>query len=89
MGSVIHKTRPVRVWVDVDLGIAALVEQLNTIEGVRTHTSCQGSIGEGGPEPYGPYVKISWSDKETLELLQGTYDVEVEGECWGHLRPRE
>src|ERR1700677_830715 len=41
-------TRLVSVWVDVDEGIADLVEYLNTIPGVRTHTSCQGTLTEGG-----------------------------------------
>ncbi len=41
-----HKTRPVQVWVDIDLGIAEMVVYLNTIPGVRTHTSCQGTIGK-------------------------------------------
>ena len=88
MGSINHKTRPVQVWVDADLGIANMVEDLNNIEGVRTHASCQGSIGEGGPEQYGPYVEISWPDKETLELLRQEYTIEIQGEAWGYARPK-
>lgn len=84
-----HETRPIRIWVDADLGVADLVEQLNEIAGVRTYASCQGSIGEGGPEPYGPYVHLSWPDFATLELLQEKYLVEIEGENWGLVRPRE
>jgi hypothetical protein len=89
MGSVNHETRPVQVWVDADLGIAAIVEHLNTIEGVRTHASCQGSIGEGGREPYIPYVDVSWPDERTLETLKSTYVVEIKGLAWGTVHPRE
>lgn len=85
MGSINHKTRPVQVWADVDLGIADIVEQLNSVEGVRTHASCQGTIGEGGPAEYGPYVDVSWTDEETLEVLKTKYNIEVKGSSWGHL----
>jgi len=88
MGSVNHETRPILVWVDADLGIADMVESLNRIEGVRTHASCQGSIGEGGPEQYGSYVEISWPDGETLDLVRQDYEVETQGEAWGYARPR-
>jgi hypothetical protein len=53
-----HKTVPVLVWADVDEGIADVVRYLNTIPGVRTYVSCQGLLGTGGPEPYGPQVMI-------------------------------
>ena len=46
-----HKTRPVQVWVDIDLGIAEMVVYLNIIPGVRTHPSCQGTIGKKGYVP--------------------------------------
>ena len=59
MGNVIHQTVPVLVWADVDVGIADMVRMLNTIPGVRTHANCQGTIGEGGPAPYGPEVSVS------------------------------
>ena len=80
MGSVNHQTRPMKVWIDADLGIAAMVEELNLIPGVRTHASCQGSIGEGGPTQYGPYVEVSWPDEATLDILRAKYNVEPEGE---------
>jgi hypothetical protein len=89
MGSVNHETRPVQVWVDADLRIAELVEQLNQISGVRTHASCQGTLGEGGPEQYGPYVEASWPDTKTLELLRTRYAVEIQGDNWGYVRPRD
>jgi hypothetical protein len=92
MGSVNHKTKhktkPVWVVVDVDLGIAETVEYLNTIPGVRTHSSCQGSIGEGGPEPYGPYVEVSWSNDIALTILRAGYEVELTGIASGTVRLR-
>lgn len=88
MGSVNHKTRETMVWVDVDLGVAEFVERLNTIFGVRTHSSCQGTIGEGGPEPYGPFVEISWVDHVALGQVQMFSDVEIRGESWGTARPK-
>ena len=56
----VHKTEPVAVWVDVDEGIADAVAYLNSLRGVRTFASCQGTIGEGGAEPYRPYVHAYW-----------------------------
>lgn len=88
MGNVIHQTVPVQVWADVDTGIADCVRHLNTIPGVRTHDSCQGTIGEGGPEPYRAYVTVSWQDATALAQLQAEFDVEVEGEAWGLVHPR-
>lgn len=57
-----HATVPVLVWADVDVGIADFVRYLNTLPGIRTHASCQGTIGEGGAQPYGPQVMVSWED---------------------------
>lgn len=54
-----HKTKLIQVWIEVDLGIADLVGYLNTIPGVRTHASCQGTIGEDGPAPYRAQVMCS------------------------------
>lgn len=75
MGTVIHKTVPVKVWADVDEGIAAAVIQLNEIPGIRTYASCQGTTGERGPEPYGPYVMFSWRDAEALDRVRLEFDV--------------
>lgn len=90
MGNVIHQTVPVQVWVNVDIGIADIVRELQEIPGVRTWSSCQGTIGEGGLEPYRAYVRLFWPDAATLALLQSRYDVEVESEKnqWGKVRPR-
>jgi len=88
MGLVNHKTRPVKVWVDIDLDIVSMVECINTMPGIRTHASCQGSIGEGGPWPYDPYVEVSWQNEAALKSLKARYEVEVVGENWGHAHPR-
>jgi hypothetical protein len=84
-----HKIVPVLVWVDVDEGIAHVVQYLNTIPGVRTHASCQGTFGEGGPEPYGPQVMISWTGKEAFERLEREFSVEMLGECLAYVRPMD
>jgi hypothetical protein len=93
VGNVIHATRPVQVWADIDVGIADLVAYLNTIPGVRTFASCQGTIGEGGANPYGPYVMVSWPDGATLDRLQREFDVtfDVGGDAsgqWGTVHPK-
>lgn len=85
MGSINHKTRPIQVWADVDEGIADEVEYLNTIPGVRTFTSCQGTIGECGPEPHGPYIQATWPDGNTLNRLKEEYNVEPLGIAHGYL----
>jgi len=83
-----HKTRPVQVWQDIDVGIADMVEHLNTIPGVRTDASCQGTIGEGGSAPYGPYVMANWTP-EGLTALKEKYDIKPEGNgSWGYVYPR-
>ena len=88
-----HKTRAVQVWVDVYEGVADLVAYLNTIPGVRTFSSCQGTIGEGGAEPYGPYVMVAWSDAATLERLQAEFDITFDvgagpSDQWCSVHPR-
>lgn len=90
-----HKTRPVQVWVDADLGIADLVEYLNTIPGVRTMASCQGTIGEGGPHPYRAQVMCTWTP-EAHKRLKAEFDLsyisEHDGQptdgTWGYVHPR-
>lgn len=71
----IHKTVPVQVWVDVDEGIAEVVRHLNTIEGIRTYSSCQGTTGDAaylaeGRRPYEPYVLVSWEDDAARDRLE-------------------
>lgn len=87
--SLPHETRPIQVWVDADIGIADLVEYLNTIPGVRTQASCQGTIGEGGPNPYRAQVMCAWTP-EALVRLQAEFDISPEGNgSWGYVHPRE
>lgn len=86
MAYVVHETTPVQVWADVDVGIADLVRQLNTIEGVRTHASCQGTIGEGGHEPYTAYVMVSWRTDAARAALE-PYGLIVQGEAHGAIYP--
>jgi hypothetical protein len=81
------KTVPVQVWVDVDVCIAAYVERLQTIPGVRTHASCQGTIGEGGAEPYPAYIEVSWMTPDAKAAL-GQFNLEVKGDGWGTVYPR-
>lgn len=85
MGNVIHETVPVQVWVDIDVGVARTVQALQEIPGVRTHASCQGTIGEGGAAPYEAYVEVSWLDDEALAELRRKYQVTPVGTNWGHV----
>jgi hypothetical protein len=87
VSSVTHETRPVLVWADCDLGIADMVEHLQTIPGVRTTSSCQGTLGEGGPHPYPPQVMATWNDEAWLPLLR-EFDITVLGNNWGYIHPR-
>lgn len=84
-----HKTRPIKVWVDVDFGISKTVLYLNTIPGVRTHSSCQGTIGEGGPHPYRAQVMCSWTPR-ALKRLRAEFDVTFpkgSNGTWGYIHP--
>jgi hypothetical protein len=82
-----HDQRAIQVWVDVDVGIADLVLYLNTIPGVLTHASCQGTIGEGGPRPYRAQVMATWTE-EIEERLRLEFDITELGERWGYVHPR-
>lgn len=81
-----HKQVLIQVWAYVDEGIAELVEYLNSIPGITTHASCQGSIGEGGALPYDPYVMASWAI-ENEELLFSQFKVTPHGGNWGSISP--
>jgi hypothetical protein len=85
-GVTVHPTRAVRVWVDVDEGIADFVLLLNEIPGVRTEASCQGTIGEGGAAPYDAHVMVTWADDEARARLNG-WRVEQLGENHGYVYP--
>jgi hypothetical protein len=83
-----HETRCVQVWVDVDRGIADDVAWLNTIPGVRTFTSCQGTIGEGGPHPYRAQI-MAWWPETANGLIEKRFEVGERGTGWAYLHPRE
>ena len=83
-----HPTVETRVWIDCDVGIVEMVDYLNTIPGVRTYASCQGTIGEGGPEPYRAQVGAIWPANVEARLLS-EFDVTMLGDHWGYLHPRE
>jgi hypothetical protein len=83
-----HSTIPMLVWADIDEGIADMVRHLNTIPGVRTWASCQGTIGEGGPHPYRAQVAVSWPDDATFERLRSEFDVSDIGDQWCYVHPR-
>lgn len=85
---VVHQTVPIQVWADIDAGIADFVRHLNTIPGVRTHSCCQGTLGEGGAEPYAAYVGVSWWNEDARDAL-AVYGLKVEGECHGTVYPAE
>jgi len=92
----IHATEPVLVWVDIDKEIVPVVKYLNSIPGVRTHASCQGTIGEGGPNPYRAQVMTSWPSQEVFEHFCALFDVEsgcqesdTLANNWGYVKPKD
>jgi hypothetical protein len=87
VSSVNHETVPVHVWADIDVGIAAHVSWLNSLEGARTFTSCQGTIGEGGPEPYEPYITAWWPPEHDAAIRE-RFHLIVEGNGWRTIRPK-
>lgn len=85
-----HKQITISIPVDVDEGIAWLVMYLNTIPGVRTHASCQGTLGEGGLHPYRPQVMVTWAHRAVLKRLQREFDVtKISRHGWGYVHPRQ
>lgn len=79
-----HNTMPLQVWVDIDVDVADLVARLNTIPGVRTYSSCRGSMDEPEAiEPFPAYVSVSWATQDTLLRLAAEFDMIVEGEGYG------
>ncbi len=82
-----HKTIPVWVQVDVDEGIAEMVKYLQTIPGVRTHASCQGTLSEGGPNPYPPQVMVTWDSDQAKERLMQEFDFSPNGD-WAYIHPK-
>ena len=89
MSSLNHETVLVQVWEDIDIGIAEYVRWLNSLSGVRTFTSCQGTIGEGGPHPYEPYV-VAWWPPEHDAAIRERFVLDVRENIpvgWHSLRP--
>ncbi len=85
-----HKQRTILVRVDVDEGVADLVLYLNAITGIRTHASCQGTIGEGGAQPFRPQVMVTWANREAYRRLLDEFDmsdVHHDG-AWCYVHPR-
>jgi hypothetical protein len=85
--TVPHATRPILVWIDADLGIADFVSYLNTIPGIRTHASCQGTIGEGGPHPYRAQVMATWTAEAFDKLKSEGCEFTLLGDGWGYVHP--
>ena|SRR5271157_4452979 len=88
----LHKTCPIQVWVDVDLEISDMVIYLNTIPGVRTYACCQGTLGEGGQNPYRPYVMALCDIPESFERLKSEFDIVVTNDSdgsWFYVHPKE
>jgi tRNA(Phe) wybutosine-synthesizing methylase Tyw3 len=88
MSRDVHEHITVWVKVHVDIGIASMVGRLNQMIGVYTSSSCQGTIGEGGAEPYGPFVAVYWEDETARHRIEAEYDLTIEGDSFGTARPR-
>lgn len=92
-----HDVKEVWVRAFVDVGIADMVEYLQTFPGVCTEASCQGTIGEGGPHPYRAQVLTTWPDEGTYQILAGEFDISHPGyperyqgqHGWGYLHPKD
>lgn len=83
-----HKTKPLKVWIDIDLGIYESVKLLNTIEGIRTFSSCQGTIGEGGSHPHKPYIMI-YCPKSKLKVVKKSFDISKKMNGWIYVHPKK
>lgn len=83
-----HKQVPIQVRIDVDEGIAETVVYLNSIPGVRTHASCQGTLGEGGPYPYRAQVMVTWDSAKTLDRLAKEFDITRLSDALAYVHPR-
>lgn len=84
-----HVTVPVRVIIDVDKGIAKFVRYLQTLPGVRTHASCEGTLGEGGPHPYHANVMVTWDNQKALQFLRERFDMTflAGSRTWAYVHP--
>lgn len=82
-----HETRSIKVWADIDIGIADFVEYLNQIPGVRTFASCQGTLNRNGSESYESYVMVGWHHNDAKKALE-RFNLKVEGDTFGYVYPR-
>ena len=83
-----HKVIPIKIWVEVDENICEDVRFLNNLTGVRTFASCQGTLTEGGPEPYKSYILAYWP-KEYDDIIKNKYEIgELLGIRYGYLHPK-
>lgn len=65
-----------------------MVSYLNTIQGVRTHASCQGTLGEGGPNPYRPQVMVTWDTYAAFNRLRDEFDITMLGDALAYVHPK-
>jgi hypothetical protein len=75
---------PVKVWENIDAGIALLVVRLNKIPGIRTWSSCQGDLDS--TEDNRPFVLVRWTNERAREQLL-PWTVKPLGDGW-ELVPR-
>jgi hypothetical protein len=89
--SVPHETVPVWVLVDVDKGIAAFVKSLQKIPGVRTHASCQGTLHDGGLNPYRAQVMVTWENEKAINVLREKFDMTFPAgsKNWAYVHPNK
>lgn len=68
----LHKSVPLKVWADIDIGIADEVRNLNKQPGVRTYWSCQG--GQITKDKLSArYLVVGWRTKKAFKYLQHKY----------------
>jgi len=85
----LHDLQPkssVKVWVDIDNGIADEVKWLNRFKGVRTFASCEGTIGEGGANPHKAYVMAYIPEIHLPDILK-KFEIGEKGDGWVYLHP--
>lgn len=78
----IHKTVPIKVWVDIDKGIAHHVRWLNRLKGVRTFASCQGT------KNYPPDI-MAYVPRRLMPLVKKRFTLGEKGIGWQYLHPKQ
>jgi hypothetical protein len=87
-----HRTVRLKVWAEIDEGIANAVRRLQNIPGIITQSSCQGTINEGGQSPYLPYVMVTWRNLAAFDRVRQEFDVTLpkgSNMKWGYAHPVE